>query len=143
MKEIVKNAYRMFKRNNGIYYIQHSETNEQRSLKTNDAQEANRLFNAANQARRAPALNIEMGKTYLRGANPALLTVRSEESGLIDAVSFVPDADRVERFVVRVTKGLLSFYFSDYDYSQDIFDTRFIEPTRENPKNHRHGAKGT
>jgi hypothetical protein len=56
----------------------------------------------------------------------------TEEDGLIDVVSFTFDANRVERFVVRVTKGLLSFYYPDYDYSQDTFSLRFVEPTREN-----------
>jgi hypothetical protein len=56
----------------------------------------------------------------------------TEEDGLIDVVSFTFDYDRVERFVVRITKGLLSFYHPDYDYSSDNFDVRYVEPTREN-----------
>jgi hypothetical protein len=56
----------------------------------------------------------------------------TEEDVLIDVVSFTFDPERVERFVIRVTKGLLSFYFPDYDYSHDIFSLRFVEPTREN-----------
>ncbi|HEY2329339.1 MAG TPA: hypothetical protein VGI63_05955 [Verrucomicrobiae bacterium] len=56
----------------------------------------------------------------------------SEEDGVIDAVSFKIDPDRVERFVFRIVKGLLCFYYPDYDYSQDTFVSRLILPTRDN-----------
>jgi hypothetical protein len=59
--------------------------------------------------------------------NTKLLT---EESGLIDVVSYSIDSSRIERFVIRIVKGLLSFYYPNYDYSQDIFNYRFVEPTR-------------
>lgn len=58
--------------------------------------------------------------------------VLTEENGLVDVVSFEFDWERVERFIIRVTKGLLSFYYPDYDYSCDTFGCRFVEPTREN-----------
>ena len=64
----------MFRRANGVYYLHHNETGQQKSLATMDEQEANRLFHAANEARQTPALNIELGKAYLRGSNPALVT---------------------------------------------------------------------
>ena len=56
----------------------------------------------------------------------------SEDEGLMDVVRFSVDARRIERFVLRVAKGLLSFYYPDYDYSQDTFELRFIPPTRDN-----------
>jgi hypothetical protein len=56
----------------------------------------------------------------------------SEDGKLIDAVSFSMDSNRAERFVLRVAKGLLSFYYPDYDYSQDNFDLRFIPLTSDN-----------
>jgi hypothetical protein len=59
----------------------------------------------------------------------------TEENGLMDVVSFAIDPDRVERFVLRVAKGLLSFYYPDCDYSHDSFALRFVEPTRDNLNN--------
>jgi hypothetical protein len=56
----------------------------------------------------------------------------SEEGGLIDVVSFSMETSRVERFALRVVKGLLSFYYPEYDYFQDAFSLRFVEPTRDN-----------
>jgi hypothetical protein len=75
---------------------------------------------------RSPAFRESLLKSM---ENTELLT---EEHGLIDVVSFKFDYDRVERFVLRVTKGLLSFYYPEYDYSDDAFEVRYVEPTREN-----------
>jgi hypothetical protein len=58
----------------------------------------------------------------------------TERDGLIDVVSYSMDWNRIERFVLRVTKGLLSAYYPDYDYFQDTFELRFVEPTRDNLK---------
>lgn len=58
----MKKAYRMFKRQNRPnYYIQNNSTREQHCLGTSDREEAQRLLDAANQARQAPALNRASG----------------------------------------------------------------------------------
>jgi len=56
----------------------------------------------------------------------------SEQEGLIDVAQFSVDPDRIERFIIRVVKGLLSFYYPDYDYCFDTFNPRFIPTTRDN-----------
>lgn len=56
----------------------------------------------------------------------------TEENGSMDVVSFTFDYERMKRFVVRITKGLLFFYYPDYDYFNDTFDVRYIQPTHEN-----------
>ena len=49
--------YRMFKRSNRpTYYIENTNTGEQRSLGTADREEAQRLFNAQIEARQNPAM---------------------------------------------------------------------------------------
>jgi hypothetical protein len=58
----------------------------------------------------------------------------TDKDGLIDVASYSMDWNRIERFVLRVTKGLLSFHYPDYDYSQDTFELRFVEPTHDNLK---------
>jgi hypothetical protein len=67
----MKQAFRMFKRR-GVYYIQNNQTGEQKSLRTADKNEAKRLFEARNQARQPAALNLELGKVYLRAADPRI-----------------------------------------------------------------------
>jgi integrase len=75
MRETMKSAYRLFKRErSGIFYIQNNSTREQRSLKTKDKEAATRLWESENNARKAPALNLELGKVYLRACDPAMTT---------------------------------------------------------------------
>jgi hypothetical protein len=69
----MKRAYRMFKRDNGNFYVQENGTYIQKSLKTKDPIEAERLFHALNESRQAPDLNLELGKAYLTNADPTLV----------------------------------------------------------------------
>jgi hypothetical protein len=55
-----------------------------------------------------------------------------EKHGLIDVMEYSIDRNRVERFVLRVVKGLLAFYYPDYDYFDDTFELRFLTSTRDN-----------
>jgi hypothetical protein len=65
----MKKAYRMFQRTGRQnYYIQNNATREQRCLDTSDRNEAQRLLDAANQARQMPALNLQLGTVYISHA---------------------------------------------------------------------------
>jgi integrase len=71
----MKTLFRLYRRGNtGNYYLQNSQTREQRSLGTKNRQEALKLLFAENQAAQAPALNLEIAKAYLTHANPKLST---------------------------------------------------------------------
>ncbi len=75
MGKNMKSAFRLFKRNrSGVYYIQNNSTGEQRSLGTKDREAAKLLWECENNARKAPALNLELGKVYLRASDPAMAT---------------------------------------------------------------------
>lgn len=54
------------------------------------------------------------------------------ETGPLEAVSFEIDPERAERYVIRLTKGLLTHYYPSYDYSSCSFDVRFVSPTSAN-----------
>jgi len=69
-----KERYRIYRRGNGIYYLQDKKTGKQESLKTKDKVEAARLAGARNQAFEQPALNVSMAKAYLAGRSPKLAT---------------------------------------------------------------------
>lgn len=56
------------------------------------------------------------------------------EEGIIDAAKFTVPWERVERFVIRCVKGLLTFHFPDYDYSHDKFEMLHIPPIAEELK---------
>jgi hypothetical protein len=60
----------MFKRENGNFYVQENGTDNQKSLRTKDPIEAEKLLHALNESRQAPDLNLELGKVYLTHADP-------------------------------------------------------------------------
>lgn len=69
----MKNQYRLFQRNNRIYFIQNNVTGKQESLKTRDKAVAVRLFNARNEAHQQPAINIQIAKAYLAAADASFV----------------------------------------------------------------------
>jgi hypothetical protein len=69
MNKNMKKAYRMFKRNDrgGMYYIQENGKNNAKSLGTTDGAEAQTLLDTENKTvNQAAALNLDMGKTFIR-----------------------------------------------------------------------------
>lgn len=50
------------------------------------------------------------------------------EVGEIEVTSFTVPSDRVERFLVRCTKGLLTHYYPDYDYLTAMFRVQHVTP---------------
>lgn len=67
MYKNMKSSYRLYKRRRtGVYYLQNNHTKEQRSLRTADKATAERLLNAENEAREPAALNLELGRVYIK-----------------------------------------------------------------------------
>jgi hypothetical protein len=71
MENCMKQAFRMFKRN-GVFYVCCNATGVQTSLRTKDKAEARRLLEARNQTRQPAALNLELGRVYLKAADPRI-----------------------------------------------------------------------
>jgi hypothetical protein len=65
----MKNAYRLFRRNKGYFYLQNNQTGSQKSPGTKDFGQAQKLLNAANDERQSADLNLHLGKTYLAHAD--------------------------------------------------------------------------
>lgn len=53
------------------------------------------------------------------------------DHGPMEATSFELDTPRFERYVVRLTKGLLAHHYPGYVYSDATFSVRFVPPTGE------------
>jgi len=70
----MENRYRVYVRENGIYYVEDVVTKQQESLRTRDKKKALALLVARNQAVAQPALNVTMAKAYLSGRSPELST---------------------------------------------------------------------
>ena len=73
----VKRKYRMFRRGN-VYWIQDNETGKQETLRTKDRAEAERLFNAKNEAHRQPIINLQIARAYLMVGDPEVRAARGK-----------------------------------------------------------------
>jgi hypothetical protein len=63
----MQERYRLYWRENGIYYLEDVATRKQESLKTKNRAEAVGLRTARNQASAHPTLNLALARTYLLG----------------------------------------------------------------------------
>ena len=70
----MKQRYGLVRRPWGVYYIKDKATGTQTTLKTDDNAEAQRLLQAKNDAENQPALNLQLARVYLNGADPRLGT---------------------------------------------------------------------
>ena len=70
----MKNRYRYFKRKTGIFYLIDKTTLKQKTLKTRDLAEAQKLVQAYNDAHNQAYLNLQLAKVYISGSDPKLLT---------------------------------------------------------------------
>ena len=66
----MKQRFRLYRRNGGIYYIHDDETGKQESLQTRDRAEASALFAAKTQSHRQAHLNLRLARTYLAATDP-------------------------------------------------------------------------
>ena len=66
----MKQRYRLFRRENGVYYSLDSLTRKRNSLNTADHAEARRLQNALNEACQQPAVNLQIAQVYLQHSDP-------------------------------------------------------------------------
>ncbi len=68
----MKNAYRIFRRKKGVFYLQENGSVIQKSLGTKDPYQAEELLRAENEAPGNPRFNLQMGKTHLTHSDPTL-----------------------------------------------------------------------
>lgn len=53
-----------------VYWVQDNDSGKQETLRTKDRSEAERLFNAKNEAHRQPIINIQIARAYLMVGDP-------------------------------------------------------------------------
>jgi hypothetical protein len=70
----MKTRYRLIRRGirGGIFYCVDTATGKRTSLQTGDEDAALQIINAKNQAIRQPALNLQIAKAYLTGADSGI-----------------------------------------------------------------------
>ncbi len=69
----MKQKYRLFRRSNGIYFIQDRADQKPESLRTRNRFEAERLLHARNEAHQQPLLNLHIARAYLAGSDPGIM----------------------------------------------------------------------
>jgi integrase len=70
----MKQRYRLFQRNGGVFYTVDNSTGKQASLRTKNQDEAQRLLNAKNEAERQPAINLQIARAYLLASDSGIAT---------------------------------------------------------------------
>jgi integrase len=74
MSESMKQAFGLIRRPWGVFYLKNKSTGEQKSLKTDDRYEAQRILQAHNETKVQPHFNLSLARVYLNGADPKLAT---------------------------------------------------------------------
>jgi hypothetical protein len=69
----MKNRFSLFQRA-GIFYVEDTTTGKQKSLRTRDRADAERLQAAQNEAAHLPAMNLQIAQVYLQHGDPQLAT---------------------------------------------------------------------
>jgi len=69
----MKLRYRLFRRHNGIYFLEDRITGKQQSLRTRDGHAAKRIFNARNESHEQPAINLQIARAYLMASDPMVV----------------------------------------------------------------------
>jgi hypothetical protein len=69
----MKLRYRLFRRRNGLYFLEDRVTGKPESLKTRDKGAARRIFNARNEAHEQPAINLQIARAYLMVSDPLIV----------------------------------------------------------------------
>lgn len=73
MKEIMKQRFRMFRRQGGVFYIFDRQTGHRESLETDHEPTARRLLHAKNEAEQQPIINRQIARAYLAAGDPEIV----------------------------------------------------------------------
>src|SRR5687767_8643101 len=65
----MKQQFTLYRRSNGMFYAENTETRKQQSLKTKDAATARTLLHSMNEAHRQPILNHQIALAYLSASD--------------------------------------------------------------------------
>lgn len=72
MNEIMKQRYRIYRRQGGVFYLYDRVTGKRQSLETTDEAAARRLLHANNEANQQPLINRQIARAYLAVGDPSI-----------------------------------------------------------------------
>jgi integrase len=70
MTVLMKQRYRLYRRQRGVFYVFDNVTGKRESLETEDEATAKRLLHAKNEAQQQPFINRQIARAYLAGGDP-------------------------------------------------------------------------
>ncbi|HTV63812.1 MAG TPA: hypothetical protein VMH30_14720 [Verrucomicrobiae bacterium] len=92
----MKTRYCVFRRSNGIFFLEDRLLKKQNSLKTRDAETARRICHAKNEALRQPAINLQIARAYLMASDP--LCVNRTWQNVMESVAETKRANTLLRW---------------------------------------------
>ena len=72
MKENMKQRFRVYRRQGGVFYLFDRQTGKRESLETDDEYTALRLLHAKNEAQQQPIINRQIARAYLAAGDPEI-----------------------------------------------------------------------
>jgi hypothetical protein len=88
-----------------VFWCQDNETGKQETLRTKDRAEAERLFDAKNEAHRQPIINVQIARAYLMVGDPEAAT-RSWQQVMNEIVKLKHDSTHQRWLVATKDKAL-------------------------------------
>ena len=82
--------YRLFRRRNGMYFIEDRFTKRQASLRTKDKRIAARILNTKNEAQLQPAISREIAKAYWMAGDPLAASFDENDRKLLAGLNPSP-----------------------------------------------------
>ncbi|MEO6847829.1 MAG: hypothetical protein ABI443_09680, partial [Chthoniobacterales bacterium] len=70
----MKSRFTLFRRGNGVYYIEDRQNKSQTSLHTKDQEQAERLLAASKEAQEKALNNMQMARVYATASEPEIAT---------------------------------------------------------------------
>src|SRR6185503_4920106 len=92
----MKDRFRLYQRNGGIFYIFDNISKKRESLNTKDRVQAKRLLLARNEAHQQPALNLQIARAYLAGSDPQMS--RRTWEHVIDEIMKIKEGVTLDRW---------------------------------------------
>src|SRR6187401_1443739 len=113
----MKQRFILYRRRNGTYYCEDTQTRKQQSLKTRDEAEATTLLHSRNEAFRQPILNQQIALAYLSASDTD--AARRTWRFVMDEMTATKKGDTLARCITAMKDTAF-----DLIRDQPLFETR-------------------
>jgi integrase len=117
MNKIMKQRFRMYRRQGGVFYVFDQRTGKRESLQTSDKDAALRVLHARNEAQQQPLINRQIARAYLAAGDPEI-TKRTWQAVMEEIIK--TKHDETQQRWVRAAKD----HVYDLIRNLPVFETR-------------------